>query len=164
MSGLLSSLTNAYREMLDRHRNLPFLKAVMASSALVAVSDGEVTFNERVRVDQILETLDELAVFDPHEGVDLFNDYVEAIKQDSEEGREKCWDVITEAVEDADTAALMLRICLAISSADGEVTLPEQIEVVMLCSRLGVEPKDCGLYTDLSAEEFLEQATRMPPA
>ena len=44
------------------------------------------------------------------------------------------------------------------------MTLPEQIEVVMLCSRLGVEPKDCGLYTDLSAEEFLEQATRMPPA
>ena len=162
MSGLLSSLTNAYQEMLERHRNLPFLKAVMASSAIMAIADGEVTFNERVRIDQILETLDKLAVFDPHEGVDLFNDYIEGIKENSAAGHERCWEDIHAAVEDIETAALMLRVCLAICASDGEVNLPEQIAVVTLCSRLGVEPKDCGLYTDLTAEEFLAQSIKRP--
>ena len=164
MSGLLSSLTNAYTEMLERHRNLQFLKAVMSASAIMALANGKVTFNEPVRVDQILETLDTLAVFDPHEGVDLFNEYIEGILEDSEAGHEKCWADIHAAVKDSETAALMLRICLAICAADGEVNLPEQIAVVMLASRLGVEPKDCGLYTDLSAEDFLAQAAKMPDA
>ena len=42
MSGLLSSLTNAYTEMLERHRNLPFLKAVMSASAIMALANGKV--------------------------------------------------------------------------------------------------------------------------
>jgi len=39
---------------------------------MVATTDGKVSFAENVRIDQILQTLDRLKVFDPHEGVDIF--------------------------------------------------------------------------------------------
>ena len=79
MAGFLASLLKGYRAQLERRRNEPFLQAVMAASALVATADGEVAFSQRVRVDQILETLEQLKVFDPHEGVNLFNAYAEKI-------------------------------------------------------------------------------------
>ena len=55
-----------------RHHNLPFLKATMAACALVATANGEVSFSERVRVDQIIETLEALQVYGPHEAVNIF--------------------------------------------------------------------------------------------
>ena len=60
----------------------------MAACALIAISDGEITFSERIRVDQIVETLDALKVFDPHEAVDLFNDFTAAIRKSPKHGRE----------------------------------------------------------------------------
>lgn len=58
----------------------------MAASALVATADGDVDFGERVRLNQILETLEALKVYDPHDGVDLFRDYPEAILESPKEG------------------------------------------------------------------------------
>ena len=56
MSGFLSSLIDNWQDALDRHRNRPFLEAAMAACAVIATDDGTVSFAERVRVDQILET------------------------------------------------------------------------------------------------------------
>lgn len=148
MSGFLKTLIDNYEEHLERVRNRPFLEATMAACALIAIADGEVTFDERVRVDQILMTLDQLQVFDPHEGIDLFNDYAEAIQDRPREGREKAWQAIGLLDMDDETKALMLRICLAISAAKGEMPMSDQIEIVSLCSRLGIDPSDCGLYID----------------
>ena len=77
--GFLATLTDKFQEQMERHRNRPFLRAVMAACALVAAADGKVSLAERVRVDQILDTLEELRIFDPHEGVDLFNEFTDAI-------------------------------------------------------------------------------------
>jgi tellurite resistance protein len=155
MSGFLTTLRTRYHQQLERNRNRPFLRATMAASALVAMADGKVTFSERVRIDQILETLEALKVFDPHEGVNLFNEFADAIRANSKIGRAAAVRAIEPVAGDPETAALILRICLAISEADGEVDLIEQIEIVTLCSRLGLEPKDCGLYIDKPMDEFL---------
>ena len=57
MPDFLKTLTLHYREQVACHKSLPFLKATMAASPIVVISDGEVTFDERMRVDQVLETL-----------------------------------------------------------------------------------------------------------
>ena len=77
MSGFLASLIDNWQDALDRHRNRPFLEAAMAACAVIATDDGTVSFAERVRVDQILETLDQLNIYDPHKGGDIFNEYVD---------------------------------------------------------------------------------------
>lgn len=156
MGGVISSLTGILQERLERQRNRPFLQACMAACAVVATTDGRVSFGENVRVDQILETLDRLKVFDPHEGVDLFRDYCDAILEDPRAGHDKALADIAPIASDQEDGALLLRICLAVSEADGEASLADQIEIVTLCSRFGIDPKHCGLYIDVPVEAFLK--------
>ena len=52
----------------------------MAACALVAASDGRVSLSERSRVDLILESLEGLSLFDPHEGVEAFNRYLQQLE------------------------------------------------------------------------------------
>ncbi len=153
MSGFLSSLLSDYRKQLDRHRNRPFLRGAMAGCALAAIADGEVTFSERIRVDQILNTLEELKVFDPHEAIDLFNEFSAAILENPQAGRERALEAVRAVTSDPERAELVVRICLAVAEAKGKKTLIDQIEIVMLCSILGVEPSFAGLYTS-DAEEL----------
>ena len=148
MAGFLSSLTNLYREQVLRQRNRPFLEAVMSAAALVCAADGEITFPERMRLDQIIDALKELDVFDPHEAVNLFNEYTAAIQEDSNAGRDAAFKRIEPLAKDPETCALILRVCLGILDVEGDDTLVEQIEIVSLCTRLGIDPKDCGLYVD----------------
>jgi len=148
MSGFLSTLVNQFQAELERRENRPFLRASMAACALIAVADGKVSFSQRVRVDQILETLDALKVFDPHEGIDLFNEFSDGIFNDTKEGRASALEAILEGAEDSECRAMIIRVCLAVSEANGEKALADQVEIVSLCSRLDVEPNDCGLYVD----------------
>ncbi len=152
MPGFLSELTNYYHTLQERHRNLPFLKGAMAACALTATVDGEITLSERLRVDQIIEALEALKVFDPHEGVNLFNGFSEDIFRHPKKGQKKALKVVTKvAEEDPEKAELMIRICLAVGDANGTISLAEQVEIVTLCGILNVEPQDCGLYTDSAA-------------
>jgi len=146
MAGFLQSLVEDYQAQMERHRNRPFLKAAMAACALVACARGEVTFSQRIRVDQILDTLERLKVFDPHEGVDLFNDYVSDILGSPRDGQRQALSTVKLFTEDPETAALLVRICLAVAEAAGEKSLSQEIQVVMLCSVLGVDPTHLNLY------------------
>lgn len=157
MGGVISTLTEKFQEHLERQRNRPFLEGVMAACALVATTDGEVSFAEQVRVDQILQTLDQLKMFDPHEGVDIFREFTEDILANPQEGHDRALEAVGKVSEDLESGALLLRVCLAVSEADGAVSLADQIEIVSLCSRYGIDPGDCGLYIDMPAHELLAE-------
>jgi len=155
MSEFLGGLTDFWRARLERQRNRPFLKAVMAASALVAIADGEVTLGQRLRMDRILETLTRLRVFDPHEGVDLFNRYVEAILTSPKSGHTRAVNAIQAGAADDETKELLIRVCIAISEAGGPMGLVEEVEIVTLCSLLGVDPASCGLNSSLIPRDLL---------
>ena len=148
MAGFLSSLITDFQVQMERHRNRPFLRGAMGACSLVASADGAVSFSERVRIDQIVETLEALKVFDPHEAVDLFNEFTDAILEDPKSGRAKALEAIQSVADNPETAQLLIRICIAVSEAKSERLLVDQIEIVMLCSALGIDPKEFGLYSD----------------
>ena len=156
MAGFLKNLIDNYQSHMERERNRPFLEGVMAACAMVATVDGEVSFAERVRVDQILETLEQLKGYDPHEGVEIFNLLTDAILANPREGHERAFKAMEFVAKEPENGALMVRICCAISEADGEKTLADQIEIVSLCSRLGIEPTECGLYVDNPPEHLID--------
>lgn len=162
MSGFLATLIDSYQERLERQRRRPFLRACMAACATIAIADGEVTFPERVRIDQILETLEALKIFDPHDGVNLFNEFVDAIRDNPRAGREAALAAMHEVAHEPESAALLVRVCCAVSEADGEKHLTDQIEIVSLCSQLGIEPRDLGLYSELSSEAVLDVPAAPP--
>jgi len=156
MSGFLTSLINNWQDALERHRNRPFLEAAMAACAVIATDDGTVSFAERVRVDQILETLDQLNIYDPHEGGDIFNEYVDEIEKSPKAGHARVMEALEAFSGEAESASLIIRICLAVAEADGQATLADQIEIVTLCSLLGVDPDGMGLYPDKPVEDWIE--------
>ena len=87
-------------------------------------------------------------MFNPHEAVDMFNDFSAEILRSPKLGREKAMQAVHEVTDDPEKAELLVRICLAVAEAKGEKNLVDQIEIVILCSLLGVEPRYAGLYTE----------------
>lgn len=156
MSGFLASLLGDYRAEVERLRSRPFLNAVMAACALAAAADGAPSFSERIRVDQILDTLERLKVYDPHEAVAQFDRYCARILEAPREGREEAIETVRRATGNPGTAELLIRVCLAVAEAKGEKNLTDQIEIVTLCSLLGVEPSFTGLYTEQSPDSILD--------
>ncbi|MCU7960312.1 MAG: hypothetical protein KZQ58_10015 [gamma proteobacterium symbiont of Bathyaustriella thionipta] len=148
VGGFVQKLKDRLDLFQNRQRNRPFLEACMGACALVCMAEGRVSLSQRVHVDQVLETLTELKVFDPHEGVELFRSYVDAILADPQDGRQKIFDIVLREAADAQSANTIIRICLAVSEVNGQLPMAAQVEIVALANRLGVEPLDCGLYID----------------
>jgi len=148
MSGILDNLKSFFQTRTVKEQNRPFLEAAMAACAMVSASEGEVSFADRIRVDQIMETLTRLKVFDPHEGVDLFNHYTGHILASPKEGREAALNTIKTVTSDLETAELLIDLCLAVSLSDGITSLVEHIEIVSLCGLIGVDPDKIGLDTE----------------
>ena len=128
-----------------RHEDRRFLDATMAASALVAFADGDVSFSEWIRLDQILEQLKQQRVFDVREAVNRFNDVVEKLQRKPEDGRNRALETIARFAGDADAARQMIRIACALSLADGDFSEREQQQVAELCSKLRVRPEECGI-------------------
>ncbi len=144
MSGFLVNLRDFYQEQMQRHRNRAFLRAAMAACALVAMANGVVSLRERMRLDQVLETLDALKVFDPHEGVALFDEFVTALQESEQEGLRLIHAAIDEEVADEpEKAGLLIRLCLAVSENANGVPQAEQQRILALCGHLGLDPGHC---------------------
>ena len=148
MSEFLENLKRKYQSHMERQKNLPFLRGVMAACAMVATADGEVSFSERVRVDQILQRLERLQVFDPHEGINIFNEFTDLILDHPSVGHEIAFQAMEKVAKDPENGTLMLKVYMAIFEAEPEKRMAFQIEIVSLCSRLNLDPTHLGLYVD----------------
>jgi len=155
MSGILDNLKSFFQTRTVKEQNRPFLEAAMAACAMVSASEGEVSFADRIRVDQIMETLTQLKVFNPQEGVDLFNHYTGLILASPKKGREAALATIRSVTSDIETAELLIDLCLAVSLSDGVTSLVEHIEIVSLCGLIGVDPEKIGLDTEQVLARFI---------
>jgi tellurite resistance protein len=155
MSGMLDNLMRFFQARSEKEQNRPFLEAAMAACAMVSASEGQVSFADRIRVDQIMDTLTRLKVFDPHEGVDLFNRYTHGILKSPKTGRETALEKIKTVTSDPETAELLIDLCLAVSLSDGITSLVEHIEIVSLCGLIGVDPDKIGLNTEEVLARFI---------
>jgi len=128
-----------------RQRDRRFLEATMAASALVAYADGQVCFTERMRLDQILNHLDQLRAFDVREAINHFNKVIEDLKAEPEEGHARALESVEGFSQDKASARLMVRAACHLCVADGVFTEGEQEQVAELCVLLDISPEDCEL-------------------
>lgn len=131
-------MLDTLKRELARYRQRPFLDALMAGCAFVATADGVVSLSERSRVDRIFEGFRELDIFDPHESVDAFNEFAEAIAEDAARGRQRALAAIDDQASEPDRARLLLRACVAVSLADGDIVGEERAALADVCDALAL--------------------------
>ena len=137
----MTNLLTRLRDVLTGgHGDRAFLRAAMGTGALIAMADDEVTFAELMARDYLLDNIEELHVFDPHEAADLFRDYAEAIALDRETGKAKVFEEVVQFMGDEKMAPLLVKVGVAISKADYDFSEREHAAIEELCEVLGVEP------------------------
>ena len=142
MAKLFEAARLALNEQLQRYRNKPFLEAMMAATAFLALADDKVQLSERLALDYILENVKQLKLFDVHKAVNLFCDYGETIKNDYDLGKEKVFKAVTKFSGDKEKASLIIRACVLIAKADGNFSDEEQKVVNELCRVLSMETSE----------------------
>jgi tellurite resistance protein len=90
MANIFRAARISMAEKLQRHRSKPFLEAMMAAAALLALADEEIVISERLALDFILANVSELKLFDVHQAVNLFRDWGKAIKEDFGTAKKRC--------------------------------------------------------------------------
>ena len=134
---MFEALKASIAREVERHKNRPFMEATMAASALVAIADGVVSFSERNKVDQIIENLTELRVFDVHEAIDTFNGFLESIRANGPAGRSEALAAISKVKDQPDASLVLLKVCVSISNADGDFSDAEKRQIDLICAELG---------------------------
>jgi tellurite resistance protein len=142
MTGFLHAAKAALATELERFRNRRFLDATMAASALVALADGEINITELNIIDQALDTVHELNIYDPHEAVDIYRDYIDGLQKAPAATRGKALDAVAKITGDARAAHILVRVCIAIGKSDEDFSEAEKNTVRDLCRTLDIDPAE----------------------
>jgi tellurite resistance protein TerB len=125
-----------------RLRERTLLEGAMAASALVAMADRKLKVEESLALGAVLENVEALSIHDPHLAIDLYGEYIDAMRVDFAQGRAHALDAVGRCADDLDAAELLVKVGIAVAKADHEFQ-PEEVEVVgEICRRLGIEGLD----------------------
>ena len=149
---LLNKLSDSLLSATGRTRDRAFLDAAMAASALVATADGDVSFAQRSRLDDLLDSVEPLKAHDVHDAADLFRIFAENILAHPEEGRARALKAVRCVNGDSDAARLLLRIACAMARADGPYSRPGMVQIRRIAMTLG--ESDLELDDEDAAEAF----------
>jgi tellurite resistance protein TerB len=142
----LSQLKNKASELKTgalKFKNKDFLNAAMAGSALIAMADGSITGDEKQKMIKFIESNDALSVFTTSDVIKSFQDFVGQLEFDKDIGEAKAYQALGKMKSNNEAARLLMRMIIAIASADGTFDLSEKKIAIRIANELGV-----------SAEEF----------
>lgn len=145
MAGFFRHAKDALATELDKFRNRQFLEATMAASALVSMADGDANITELNILDQALETIQELRIYDPHDAIDMYRDYVDGMRESPGATRGKIMQAVGRVQEDRHAALLLIQVCVAIGKADENFSEPEKEAIKELCGTLMLDCAELGL-------------------
>ncbi len=138
-----------------RQRNKPFLKATMAASAMAMLADGEIQLSERYRLDEILQRLEGLNIYDPQKAIAILDEYIHDLRSNDRETREILLGKLTRAGQDPESASVIPNVVLAICASDGVFSEGEKHVFEEICAALGVNAAD---YPDPTAQTAAQTA------
>ncbi|QTA80335.1 Tellurite resistance protein, TerB-like [Desulfonema limicola] len=134
---------------IKKAKNKNFMEAVAAGSAMVAFADTMIRPEETSKLLDYARIEESLKVFNPAEIIETFEKYIENFHFDSRVGREKALKAIQKIERSSEEARLVVFVCCAIGSADGEFDNNQRLAVREICRVLGLNPEQFSL--DLKA-------------
>jgi tellurite resistance protein TerB len=125
-----------------KFRNKEFMDALVAGCSLVAAADGNISSSEKQRMTGYIQNSAELKVFELGVVIKAFNACCEKFEFDAEIGKAEALKVIGKLRSKPDAARLLVRVCCAIGSADGNFDESERVVCRTICNELGLNPAD----------------------
>lgn len=128
-----------------KFKNREFMEACVAGCGLVAAADGSIDSSEKQKMMKFMQQSNELKVFDTKDVIAVFNKVTENFEFDNEIGKAEALKMIGKLRSKPDAARLMVRVCCAIGSADGDFDDKEKQIVREMCRDLNLPPEDFGM-------------------
>lgn len=141
LSQLKSKASELKTEAL-KFKNKDFLNAAMAGSALIAMADGSITSEEKQKMIKFIESNDALSVFTTSDVIKAFQDFVGQLEFDKDIGEAKAYEAIGKMKSNEAAARLLVRMIIAIASADGNFDSQEKKIAVKIINELRLNAAD----------------------
>ena len=124
-----------------RFNNKNLMEGVLAGCALVAAADGNISREEKEKMLGFVRNSEALKHFDQNMVVDAFQKHIGKIEFDFTLGKIEALKVISK-IKKPDEARLLVRVCCAIGSSDGDFDSQERGVVREICQDLGLNPAE----------------------
>lgn len=119
-----------------KFKNKDFLNAAMAGSALIAMADGNISSEEKQKMIKFIESNDALSVFTTSEVIKAFQDFVGQLEFDKDIGEAKAYEALGKMKSNEAASRLLVRMIIAIASADGNFDDQEKKIAVKIITEL----------------------------
>ncbi|WDF51326.1 tellurite resistance TerB family protein [Paenibacillus sp. KACC 21273] len=141
----LNSTKNNLNDQMKKFKNKDFLEAIVAGCALVAAADGNISADEKQKMAGYIGRNEQLKVFDMSLVIVRFNHYVENFEFDAIIGKQEALKAISKFKSKPEEGRLLIGVCSAIGSADGDFDPQEQAVVREIATVLGLNASEFGL-------------------
>ncbi len=125
-----------------KYKNKDFLAAAMAGSALVAMADGAVSAEEKQKMIKFIESNDALSIFTTSDVIKSFQDFVGQLEFDKDIGEAKAYQALGRMKSNVEASRLLVRMIIAVASADGNFDANEKAVATKICKELGISPSE----------------------
>ncbi len=139
-----SQWQSSLSQEMGRFKNRDLMEAILAGCALVSAADGSVSSAEKQKMMGFVQNSDALKVFQSQEVIQSFQKHMSKIEFDFALGKAEALQVIAK-IKDPDQARLLVRVCCAIGSSDGQFDEQEKNMVRTICRELQLTPSDFDL-------------------
>jgi len=136
-----SSLSDAVKKF----KNKDFMEATVAGCAMVAFSDGTVKPEEKAKMAAFIKRNEALNVFEMPEVITAFEKYVQGFEFDLQIGKGEALNAIGKIKKNSDEAKLLIRVCCAVGTSDGDFDDSEKAVVREICRELELNHEEFGL-------------------
>lgn len=145
LKGKFNEVSKGLKGEVTKIRNQTFLEGVVAGCALVAYADGVVKPEEKQKMMGFMRHNDIMSVFKTEDVIKLFEKFSGRFEFDREIGEMDTLAAIAKVKGKPDQARLLVRVCCAIGSSDGDFDDKEKAAVRKICNELGLNPADFDL-------------------
>lgn len=145
LKDIFKQATEKFNEIKDeavKFKSKPFHEAALAGSALIAMADGEVSKEEKLKMNAFISQHELLSMYDSTDTIKLFKQFVELIELDEDIGSAKCYETLRKMKGKDKESRLILRIVIAIARADGSFDRDEQEVAKKVAIEMDLDPKN----------------------
>ena len=138
----LKSKANELKTEALKFKNKEFLNAAMAGSALIAMADGSISAEEKQKMIKFIESNDALSIFTTSDVIKAFQDFVGQLEFDKDIGEAKAYEALGKMKSNGQAARLLVRMIIAIASADGNFDATEKKIASKIARELAIDPAE----------------------